>query len=523
MTKLRARHFLLAIIFLALLLRLPFFTVPALNGNEGDNLDISKKLFEGTSTWERHPQSPPIYPWLWSLSVYFFGMNEFGMRFISIVFGTLTVFLLYSFVRLSHKTPTALLTALFAAIIPYFVLYSRDGHFESTQLFFTILAVFLLEKYKNKQRWKYWLFGGITSGIVLSIKHNGAVILALYWLFILYEQRKQMLSALGNLFAITGIGGGILLLTTGLKIQNIFFLAYGMIFWLINQSTQANVPWHYGIIVLLEGFSPLLFLIIIAATTRAFLHHTKTNREILLCAWIFTCYTLVALLQARKYPRHFILGIPYATILGAHLITSLKKKYKTLLLILVLFSALSWTTYHILVSINTTAVRDMAMVVHDLIPPGSTLYIDGGDYWSFAVYTNYTYNLTSLPARLKPGDYAIVHSINGNYYAGSPLQNDLIFWTPAYAAQYDYKTFNDSTLLHQIPYSTYGFLKLVRIHANEWKPMPKVNTGATALLCSIWQQPSILSTLAHHLLPQPLAHIFTKKCTLGCVHTCDLF
>src|SRR3989338_3947743 len=150
MSRLRSGQFLLAIILLALLLRLPFFTVPALNGNEGDNLDISKNLFEGTSTWERHPQSPPLYPYLWSLSVYFFGMNEFGMILMSIVFGMFTIVLLYYFVRRYDKKQTALLTALLAAIVPYFVLYSRDGHFESTQLFFTLLAVFVLEKYQNQ-------------------------------------------------------------------------------------------------------------------------------------------------------------------------------------------------------------------------------------------------------------------------------------------------------------------------------------------------------------------------------------
>lgn len=90
--------------------------------------------------------SPAYYGVLWCW-IKVFGMSDLAIRFPSVIFSTLTVLLLFFFVRTHfHNERSALLAAGVAAIEPFFVAYAQVARNYSMTFFLTLLAthVFLL-------------------------------------------------------------------------------------------------------------------------------------------------------------------------------------------------------------------------------------------------------------------------------------------------------------------------------------------------------------------------------------------
>lgn len=89
---------------------------------------------------------PPLYAYLSVLPVKIFGLNEFSTRFISALFGVLTVFLTYFLVKKIFSKineAIALLSAAILAISPWHILLSRAAFEANVASFFIVLGVYL--------------------------------------------------------------------------------------------------------------------------------------------------------------------------------------------------------------------------------------------------------------------------------------------------------------------------------------------------------------------------------------------
>lgn len=129
----------------------------------------------------------PAHIYLTALSVFFFGLNEFSVRFPSALLGTATVFLTFFLVDLllsfKNKTPSqkyksywdvivsgkgkticALLVSFFFAISPWHIQFSRTGFEANMGLFFVILGFVLFLQGMKKQN-NFLIF----SGFVFSL------------------------------------------------------------------------------------------------------------------------------------------------------------------------------------------------------------------------------------------------------------------------------------------------------------------------------------------------------------------
>lgn len=90
--------------------------------------------------------------WVW---LKLFGFSDFSARFLSVVFSTMIVGLLYVFVRRHFRSQSlALVSAFIAAIEPFFVAYSHQARNYSMSFFLTLLATHLflliLERYQSE-------------------------------------------------------------------------------------------------------------------------------------------------------------------------------------------------------------------------------------------------------------------------------------------------------------------------------------------------------------------------------------
>lgn len=136
--------------------------------------------FESFGDWKL-----PIYIYLTVISVKLFGLTEFAVRFPSALFGTLTVPLLYVFIKeLFKKRRVAVLTSLLLAINPWHLHYSRATFEVTIALFLFILGGLLIFHKK--------LLFGTVSFILVLYSYNLTRLLAplLYGLFIIYYRKR---------------------------------------------------------------------------------------------------------------------------------------------------------------------------------------------------------------------------------------------------------------------------------------------------------------------------------------------
>ncbi|WP_266366266.1 glycosyltransferase family 39 protein [Tellurirhabdus rosea] len=114
--------------------------------------------------------SPAYYGVLW-LWIQLFGLDDTALRMLSVVFSTLTIPLLYVFVRRHFRSDTlALITAAIAAIEPFFVAYSHMARNYSMTFFLTLLSTHLfLLLLEEKHRRSWGLYAGYGLTVVASI------------------------------------------------------------------------------------------------------------------------------------------------------------------------------------------------------------------------------------------------------------------------------------------------------------------------------------------------------------------
>lgn len=96
---------------------------------------------------------PAVYAYIDVPFIGIFGLNETSVRLPSVLFGVLSVFLIFYLVRLIFKNESlAFLSSFFLAISPWHILFSRPAYEANVALFLNILGVYLLIKGFKKSR-----------------------------------------------------------------------------------------------------------------------------------------------------------------------------------------------------------------------------------------------------------------------------------------------------------------------------------------------------------------------------------
>ncbi|OGH08836.1 MAG: hypothetical protein A2152_03395 [Candidatus Levybacteria bacterium RBG_16_35_6] len=101
---------------------------------------------------------PPAYAYLDIIPIKIFGLNEFGTRFPSAFFGTLTVLITFFLTRRifwksKNSTTYALLSALFLAISPWHIMLSRAAFEANVATFFLACGVWLFLGSVQSKKW----------------------------------------------------------------------------------------------------------------------------------------------------------------------------------------------------------------------------------------------------------------------------------------------------------------------------------------------------------------------------------
>ena len=130
----------------------------------------------------------PLLFYMVAGAVSILGKSEIAFRFVPAIFGVLTVLLTLKFERFMGKG--AYYAALFLAVSPIIVNYSRFFRNESQILFFTLSFVYFIFRYFEGRKTHHLVLASISLSLFACSKENFYPIAFLMLIFFIFDTRK---------------------------------------------------------------------------------------------------------------------------------------------------------------------------------------------------------------------------------------------------------------------------------------------------------------------------------------------
>jgi hypothetical protein len=358
------------VIIYALLLLL-FLDNMSAQWDEASHLNTGLMLLKGQ--WSNYLNSGLFYPPLYDLAIAgsfsVIGASLFAARVVSVIFGLLSVWLLFELVNPLYGAKIAFISAIVLSIMPGFVWLSRLSMIETMLLFFFLLSMLFFYKWTRTISIKYILFSGIALGFGFLAKYQaivGILIVMISLLIIDNAQKKEKLKALvvlilifiliaipWFLFTYGAYASGtfnqwIYALQMGNPQKSVYSLSFpAPVFYLIA------LTWPYGF----YGFAPVsIFIYIFALFGLILFGLRRKKKDNFLLIWFFAAYSFFTLVGNKDW-RYIIFVFPVLAVAASNIIDScfsrylknkltfkkgFKGKYVSLLLIFFVVFSLSW-------------------------------------------------------------------------------------------------------------------------------------------------------------------------------------
>lgn len=134
-----------------------------------------------------HPPGYLIILWGW---IKIFGSSEIWVRIPSVIFGILTVFVIYVFVKKTISSNVALLTALLLAINPLHVYYSQEARMYAFAAFAVSLNVYFFIKLLRREKYSFISFS-LSSVLVFSADYLAMLIFPAQLIYLFLNRLKN--------------------------------------------------------------------------------------------------------------------------------------------------------------------------------------------------------------------------------------------------------------------------------------------------------------------------------------------
>lgn len=301
-------------IFLSLLLLLGFFfRIYGLRDNssfwtdEGHVAIFVRVILERGRPILASGDSTGAYQWLqyWisAASARFFGLNEFAIRFPSVVFGALTIWAIYLLGKTMFNERTGIIAATLIAFLKIEILWSRQARPYQALQFFYLLGAYFLFRLARKDEFNYRYFlGFLISGVLATIMHSLGFGIFLYGFFYLiichFSWVKKRLVKLGPFS----------------------FLALGsvLIFWwgirdFLNNYGESNNLFYYRVF-LWHNYPLLVFLALVGMLSQIF---KKRESWRILVVFLTIHFLVISFFIPQPFTRYFYIVFPYLILFAA--------------------------------------------------------------------------------------------------------------------------------------------------------------------------------------------------------------
>ena len=128
---------------------------------------------------DRHLYAPPLVPALIEWSIIFFGDQGIAPMLPSLLFGTLTIPLIWWVGREWFGPLSGIAAATLLSLSDFHIAFSRSALTDVTLCFWVLLAIYLFERSFRDLSWFSSIFAGITTGLAWWTKYNGWLPLAI--------------------------------------------------------------------------------------------------------------------------------------------------------------------------------------------------------------------------------------------------------------------------------------------------------------------------------------------------------
>ncbi len=160
--------------------------------------NISSPIYDYKG-WQGFSSHQPLFFTLIGLSFKLFGINVFAMRIVSVIFGTLTIFLLYFFAELFYNRQVSLLAAFIFAIAPLQIHYGQDARPYALLTFLVLISSYALIRALRDHKMHWWISYCIFAALTLYTHTYGIFAIFFQLVYLIYRRR------VGICFFVAGI------------------------------------------------------------------------------------------------------------------------------------------------------------------------------------------------------------------------------------------------------------------------------------------------------------------------------
>lgn len=145
----------------------------------------------------------PMIAYLIALSTSLFGNNEFGVRFLAVVFSILSSMVLYKLGKEMYHEDAGAASAILFQLIPLYSAFGVILTIDSPFVFFWIVSLYLFWKATDQGTpghsfTGYWLLLGVSVGLGLLTKYTMAFFYLCAFLFLMLSSDKRVLLKTGS-------------------------------------------------------------------------------------------------------------------------------------------------------------------------------------------------------------------------------------------------------------------------------------------------------------------------------------
>nr|WP_281069292.1 flippase activity-associated protein Agl23 [Methanomicrobium sp. W14] len=182
----------LLLFVIALLLRFLFLDLKLLHHDESIHAWFSLRLLEyGTYSYDPTYHGPFLY-YVTAGVFSLLGASDLTTRIVPSLLGSLVILLVYPIYKLGYlDRAQTIIVALFLAISPDMVYFSRFLRNDIFIVFFTLVLLIALLYYIERKELKYAVLAAVAAGLSMSCKENVPIIILIFGIYLLYIVLKK--------------------------------------------------------------------------------------------------------------------------------------------------------------------------------------------------------------------------------------------------------------------------------------------------------------------------------------------
>jgi len=290
--------------------------------------------------------APPLLPYTGAIFAFSIGdVDIMTLRWISVLFGSLTIPIMYYLGKTMYNKKTGILAAILLCFSPYHILYSRLYMQEALTLFFIIFFLYFFWKneYEDKKLVIYSILAGAMLGLAFDTKYLSFFLIPVILAYILWVEKFNLKKLINKNIVVVLIFSFLLFLPV---LICLFYLGIGLYpfyyyFLEMYQLQTVSIPKSIPTLseILTDGYELfasrfiwnseflelqffllyrfMVLLLLIAVLLFYIIEAFKGKKSAIFLSIIIILYYII-LLKLPRHPHYFLYSFPFLYLMISH-------------------------------------------------------------------------------------------------------------------------------------------------------------------------------------------------------------